>query len=261
MRTILGRTKKILKILVFIFVAIPLLVFLSLGRLLFKNANFKAANLIINKAQADVPVSCGGGCGGGGGDSGEPHNDCSSDCASTSEGGNSSAGGSGDGGDGGDGGGSGGCFKAGTLIATAINDKNEFTFKKIEELKVGDEITGVKFDENGNPVIVKSKVLKSLIHESALRKFLSMTTKRGAEIIATDNHRFIIDGDNNAVPLGQMSLNAKVVSAFSDPEWDKVEKIQTIGNSEELVYNIQTQTSNYLVSQDGKACILVHNEK
>jgi hypothetical protein len=282
-------------------IATPFLVIFLLGGFLFENNNLKTLNSVfINKVEADIPYWDGGGGGGGGGggeggpqstggsgsppgssygsgvagyggrDPGDPGFNSSlgfsgrSDISDTSDtnndtgdnGDNSGDAGDGDGGDGG-----GGCFRAGTYVAVLTKENNKLDLKKINELKPGDEIAGVKFNEKGNPFLVKSKVVKILIHEPALRRFLSIISESGADVTATDNHRFITDSNNEALPLGQISKGMKVVSAFSNPQWDEVKNIKEAGISEESVYNITTKTANYLVSRDGKGWLLVHNEK
>lgn len=103
--------KKILKIFVFLLIALPILGFLALGKLFFKQNDVAKNSLFINKANADAPSSlCGGTCG----NSGSTGSSCgASQCDGTCGGcgrsnNNGPSGGGGDGGDGGGGGGGGG---------------------------------------------------------------------------------------------------------------------------------------------------------
>ena len=250
--------KKALKIFVFLLIALPLLGFLALGKLLFKQGNVSKDNLFVSKAEADTP-SCGGGnCGGGeGGNCG-----CGSAGASVGNCTSSSNCGVSDGspGDGGGADGGAGCFKAGTLVATGIIADLEFSYKNIEDLEVGDDVIGVVFDAD-KPVLKKSKVTKLYRHEPDARLFMKLSTDRGANVVATENHRFIVDGQNNGFVMREIKKSQPVVSAFSAPKWDKVSTVESLAKENVAVYNFETETSNYLVSQDKKGWLLVHNYK
>ncbi len=152
------------------------------------------------------------------------------------------------------------CFEKGTLIAIRMKNGKEFAFKNIEDLKVGDEILGIDFNNKGKPTIKKSRVLQSFVHQNKDSNFLEMETKRGAKLMATENHPLIISSANSPLSMANLTAKNHVVSAFSEPKWDKVSKIKKIKTENATVFNIKTATSNYLVSQDGKGWVLVHNK-
>lgn len=154
-----------------------------------------------------------------------------------------------------------GCFKAGTIVAVSKKDKDEFVFKKIEKLNVGDEIVGISFNKEGEPMLSKSQVEQLFVHEPNQYSFLELETERGAKIVATNNHRIITNSQNGAVAIDGLNNQHPVVSAFSAPRWDKISKVKFVNNEEVPVFNIKTKTSNYLVSKDGKGWVLVHNWK
>ncbi len=289
--------RKFWRLLVLFLIAIPVLGILALGKFFFKNGESKQQGLtLVNKAQADVPFSCGGGsCGGGNsGSSGGACGACQSDdccggngksgdgttCSlgdptgiSPGSGPSDTSGGScgGCGGEGGSGGGgasaSGGsdscgdsCFEKGTLVAVEMKNKKEFIYKSIEDLKPGDEILGIGFDNEGKPTIKKSRVLKSFVHQNKNNNFLELETERGAKLAATENHPLIIDSANSPLSMANLRGQIPVVSAFSAPQWDKVSKVKKIKTERATVFNVKTETSNYLASQDGKGWVLVHNK-
>lgn len=196
--------------------------------------NWKEKNWsLFQNVRADVP---GGDSGDGSGDSG-------------------SGGGSG----GGCGNGGGGCFKAGTLVAVAINHEGAVSHKNIESLRVGDTVLGVNFNTDGQPVTVEASILKLYFHEPKIKHFANLITTRGAKISATATHPVITDISNGWIRLAELTQNQKVVSAFSQPKWDTVREVHPEKSEFTPVYNIHTVTKNFLASQDGIGWVLVHN--
>lgn len=275
-------TRNFFRLILFILVAIPILAILGLGKFFFRNKEIKLSNLsMVNKAEADVPGNCGaGGCGGGpageggncgcgcggaSGGCGAGTSQCGT-CSSATTGGCDSSGWGDPGpgrssGEGGSDGSGDSCFEAGTLVAVEMKNRKKFIFKKIEDLILGDYIVGISFDGGGQPVIKKSKVKKTLRHDAKERNFMELKTQKGASVVATHNHRFITDSQNGAVRLDEIQLEEIVVSAFSEPKWDVVSEVKSAHRENSEVFNIETETSNYLVSEDGKGWILVHNYK
>ena len=174
------------------------------------------------------------------------------------------AGGAGDGaGSGGSSGGdgNGGCFKPETLVATAVKRSGEFAHQRIDDLNTDDELLGVTFDTAGNPVLQTRRILKRFDHEAKNYPFSEVATERGAKLVATSNHPLVTDALNNRTPLERLTPGQRVVIARSQPQWDGVAEVTPVGEEVTPVFNLKTETANYLVSQDGANWILVHNQK
>lgn len=152
------------------------------------------------------------------------------------------------------------CFKAGTLVVTAVKSNGEFIFKNIEDIRKDEDVMGIIFDKTGRPILQKSRVVKFFQHQSPNYSFLKVETKSGVKIVATKNHPMIVDAKNNGVAIERLADRQSVVSAFSNPQWDVVTKIEFVVQEGASTFNIKTLTSNYLVSQDGKGWILAHNK-
>lgn len=82
------------------------------------------------------------------------------------------------------------CFVAGTKILMG-----DFTYKNIEDVKVGDEIIGVEefVSQKGQKrKTVKSKVLKTFVHVED--ELLRIKTSNNKEVTCTPNHPFLVEG-------------------------------------------------------------------
>ena len=158
----------------------------------------------------------------------------------------------------GDGGGGGGCFTAGTLILMRM-DGDTPVYKKIKDIKIGDYVLGVRFNTDGQPILATSKVLKLLSHEKKSYAFSELISSNGIKIVGTSNHVIIGNTKNQGVRLENMLPGQKIVSALRKTTWDNAESIKSLPDKVTAVFNFETETENYFVSEDGKGAILVHN--
>lgn len=82
------------------------------------------------------------------------------------------------------------CFAAGTKVLMA-----DYTYKNIEEIKIGDEVVGFKesADKQGaKRRIEKATVLNTFIHVES--ELIKVKTSEGNEIVSTPNHPFLSKG-------------------------------------------------------------------
>ncbi len=156
-------------------------------------------------------------------------------------------------------GGDGGCFKADTFVAASVNPDGSFSYRRISEFQTGDAVLGAIFDAKGMPVLVGSEVRKPLRHEARSYFFAKLSTQEGAVVEATTNHVFITKADNSGLRLEKIRPGDPVVAASPVSKWDTVIKIEPQSEENVPVFNIETGTDNYLVSQDGIRWVLVHN--
>lgn len=153
--------------------------------------------------------------------------------------------------------GDGSCFTAETLILTE-SVSGEQVYRKLGELKIGDIIAGVVF-ERGKPKLVPSKVLEVLTHEKKLYPFMELQTKNGSKLIGTSNHPVIIDSSNAAIQLEKLTGKEEVVSTIQSAAWDGIRVLKKLPGKSVAVFNLETETENYIVSADGNGGVLVHN--
>jgi hypothetical protein len=154
--------------------------------------------------------------------------------------------------------GGGSCFKADSLILTEVINGKYF-YRRLGNLKEGDYIVGAVFDAAGHINYKKAKILKVLAHEAKSYPFARLETKNGSNLVGTTNHPVITGPFNVGTRMEYLAIGQRVYSGLYSTREDILIKITRLPREYVPVYNLETETENYFVSQDGSGAILVHN--
>lgn len=131
------------------------------------------------------------------------------------------------------------CFDKDTPISTPIG------FKKIHELKVGDEV--LSFDEKNN--IETDIVSEIFVHENS--ELFSYSLSNGKTIYATENHPVLVNG-KEFKPISEVSVN----DYLTDENGENVFINSSVYDRTDFSYNIEVQKNHTYIANG----ILVHNK-
>lgn len=151
------------------------------------------------------------------------------------------------------------CFKADVLVATEIRPDGTLVGRPIQSLTKGDVVIGAALDA-GEAVLREVRVLKKLDHEPKQYTFLELASSDGTKITATDDHPIVVRETNGRLLLRQVTGDNSVLTVKSgSPAWQNVAGVSFASRETVAVYNIETETRTYLVSEDGRNWIVVYS--